>query len=103
MKKRIEMKIINDTIMVTMNNEELFTISLQNKEIKLEELYNKMNINVDDEFIDEIENLDEQNKSAINFLYENTKLFLSTLILKLNASISTFNEEKEKNILMHQS
>lgn len=103
MKKRIEMKIINDTIMVTMNNEELFTISLQNKEIKLEELYNKMNINVDDEFIDEIENLDEQNKSAIHFLYENTKLFLSTLILKLNASISTFNEEKEKKILMHQS
>lgn len=101
--KQIKMVIKNDTVVALMNEEELFSLTLQNKEIKLEDLYKKLNVDFKDKFDNKIEELTEQNKTSVHFLYENTKLFLSTLIEKLNNCINNFNETQEKEILVNLS
>lgn len=99
--KQIKIDFDNEQVIAKMNGKTLFVLNMQNKEIKLEELYKKLDIKMDDIFVDNIDELNIENKSSIHFLYDNTKLFLSTLIMKINKCIESFDVKMEKNKLIN--
>lgn len=49
-----------------------------------------------------IEEINSQNKSSIEILYDNTKTFLDELIKQINEVLTKFNPEKEEENLLNQ-
>lgn len=49
-----------------------------------------------------IEENKSENKSLLDVLYENTKIFLDELITKINEVLKKFDEKKETEILIKQ-
>ena len=100
--KQIKLKIESQYVVAYMNEEELFRISNDNKTINIESLYEKMAISKDDAIENSIEDIKSQDKSALQVLYDNTKLFFDELIKKINEVLLNFDFSKEEELLINQ-
>lgn len=102
MKKQIKLKLTESNVIAYMNEVELFRISNDDKSIDIDSLYKLMAISKDDTIENSIEEIKSQNRSTLEVLYDNTKLFLEELIKKLNEVLKNFNFSKEAEILIKQ-
>lgn len=102
MKKQIKMEIIDDKVVVYMNDTVLFVLTATNKSVDIHMLYNALNITKDDYLENMIVSIDNDNKSTLENVYSNAKLFLDDLINKINQVISNFDQEKEIDLLIQQ-
>lgn len=100
--KRIDLKIEDLCVVAYLNENQLFRLSNENKTINIEELYKKMAITKDDSIENLIVENTSSNKSSLEVLYDNTKLFLDELIKRINEVLTQFDFEKEKKILINQ-
>ncbi|MDE6241116.1 MAG: hypothetical protein K2M08_01705 [Anaeroplasmataceae bacterium] len=100
--KQIKLQKADDTIIAMMNDTQLFKVSITDKSINIEQLYKDMSISKDDEFQNKIEEGIDDNKSAIDVLYDNVKIFLDELIKKISDVLVGFDSSKEENLLETQ-
>lgn len=100
--KQIKLLKTDDTIDAMMNDIQLFKVSITDKSINIEQLYKDMSISKDDEFQNKIEKGIVDNKSAIDVLYDNVKIFLDELIKKISDVLVSFDSSKEENLLETQ-
>ena len=100
--KQIKLKIESQYVVAYMNEVELFRISNDNKTIDIDSLYKKMAISKDDFIENSIEEIKSQDKSTLQVLYDNTKLFFDELIKKLNEVLKNFDFSKEEELLIKQ-
>ena len=102
MKKQIKMKIEDNKINVYMNDDVLFYLTTSNKSIDVKGLYDKLDIKKDDVLVNLIDALEKDNKTTLDNIYCNTKLFLDHLITSINTTIENFDQEKEISLLEKQ-
>lgn len=100
--KQIKLQKVDDTIVAMMNDTQLFKVSIINKSINIEQLYKDMCISKDDDFQNKIEEGIGDNKSAIDVLYDNVKIFLDELIKKISNVLAGFDFYQEENLLETQ-
>lgn len=100
--KQISLKKDTSEVIAYMNDEELFRVSLENKTIDIEKLYNSLCITKDDSLENIILENNSNNKNGLDILYDNLKYFFDELIKKINKTILEFDFEKEEKILIEQ-
>lgn len=100
--KQINLKIVDEYVIAYMNDEELFKVCNENKKIDIDALYKKMAISKDDSIENIIEEIHSRNKSLLEVLYDNTKIFLDELIKKINDTLLNFDIVEEEKILIKQ-
>lgn len=100
--KQIRLKIEEQYVIANMNEIELFRISSNDKTIDIYNLYKKMAISKEDILENLIEDIQSQNKTILEILYENTKIFLDELIEKINGTLVQFDSSTEEKILINQ-
>ena len=88
-----------DQIKILKNNTEIYCILLANKSINLKDLYDKMQINIDDVyyFANGLKKIDEP-KSDSDRIFNNTFDFLNSLLVALNIKLKELSERRENSI-----
>ena len=102
MKKQIKLEIKEENVIAYINDNELFRLNKESKTIDIEQLYNALDIAKDDILENKIAELNSSNKTSIEVLYDNAKLFLDDLIKKINDVLATFDVKKEEENLIRQ-
>ncbi len=100
--KQINLKIIESNVIAYMNGIELFRISNDDKTINIDELYKKMAISREDSLENRIVEIKSPNKTSLEILYDNAKVFLDELINKINDALTQFDFKKEEELLINQ-
>ena len=103
MKKEItiEISVNKKEVLIKLNGNLLQKVTESDRTLDIEKLYNSLDIQKDDEIINSITEREIENKQSIDFLYDNLKLFIDKLIAKLQNTISTFDENDQREILLN--
>ncbi len=103
MKKEItiEISVTKKEVLIKLNGNLLQKVAESDRTLDIEKLYNSLDIQKDDELINSITERDIENKQSIDFLYDNLKLFIDKLIAKLQNTISIFDENDQREILLN--
>lgn len=81
----------NKEVVASMNSVKLFSVSISDKTIDIESLYKKLEISKDDKIENCIENIERENKTTIEIIYDNVKMFLDELIKEINSVLTNFH------------
>lgn len=88
-------------IQITKNGELVYEISLSNKSINLKELYDKMQVNIDDEyfFAQGLQQFTAPQNDAER-IFNNVYQFMSRLLGTLNNKLKDLRERQETSIFI---
>lgn len=86
-------------IQITKNEELIYEVSLRNKSINLKELYDKMQVNIDDKyfFAHGLQQFETPQNDAER-IFNNVYLFMSRLLGKLSNKLKDLREREETSI-----
>ena len=91
--------IVEDTIKIIKNEAEIYSIKLSNKSINLKELYDKMCVDINDEYVyaDGLKIIDEPKNDA-DRIFNNTYDFINSLLYELNKKLKELRERQDNSI-----
>lgn len=86
-------------IQITKNDKLIYEVSLSNKSINLKELYDRMQVNIDDEYVlaTGLHKFDTAQNDAER-IFNNVYEFISGLILALNGKLKELRERQYTSI-----
>ena len=98
-KQLYEVQIQEETIYIIKNGSAIYSIALKDKSINLKELYDKMEINIEDEIEvgEDVKNI-ENPKNDTERVYNNTIDFLNRLFVSVNEKLATLRARPANSI-----
>jgi len=98
-KQEYNIIIQENIIQISKNSEPIYEVSLTDKSINLKALYDKMQVNIDDEykFATGLEKFDTAQNDAQR-IFNNVYEFISSLITALNGKLKELRERQDTSI-----
>lgn len=88
-----------DSIIITKNGQQIYKILLSTKSINLKELYDNMQVDINDNYVyeNEIKKIDEPKKD-IERVFNNTFDFFNSLLVELNKKLTELRDKQESSV-----